>query len=65
MMEITFTTKEESKHQQEATFLALSQHERFLSFVALSKAINKLYPAKKEANKNNFVVDLSTVQKHA
>jgi hypothetical protein len=64
-MEIAFRTKEESKREQEAAFLALSPHERFLSFVALSKAVNKLYPAKHKVNNKHFVVDLSKMQHRA
>ncbi len=64
-MEITFTTKTESKREQEEAFLALKPHERFLNFVALSKAINKLYPVQKEKNKKNFIIDLSKPQKGA
>lgn len=58
-MEIAYTTKEESKREQEAAFLALTPHERFLNFIALSKAINKLYPPSKATNNENFVIDLS------
>jgi hypothetical protein len=58
-MKIAFTTKLESKHQQEEAFLALSPHERFLNFIALSKAIKKLYPSQEETDNDNFVIDLS------
>lgn len=46
-MKIAFTTKLESKHQQEEAFLALS------------KAIKKLYPSQEETDNDNFVIDLS------
>ena len=64
-MKVTFTTKEESKKLQEAEFLALTPHERFLNFIALSKAIAKLYPKKEEEDTGNFVIDLSNKKRNA
>ncbi|WP_201739464.1 hypothetical protein [Dokdonia sinensis] len=54
-MEVTFTTKEESNKLQEKAFLALSPSERFLAFLNLSIAIQRLHPTEFDP-KENFVL---------
>jgi len=60
-MEIKFQTKEESKQQQREAFLKLSGGERFMRFLELSRAINRIMPVKdrvsfEERNKGNFLM---------
>jgi len=47
-MEIKFQTKADSKQQQRQAFLKLSVTERFLRFLELSGAINRIVPIKKQ-----------------
>jgi len=56
-MEIRFLTKEESNNLRQEEFLKLSPAERFMSFLTLSRRINK-YPTKATVDrmKNNFVL---------
>jgi hypothetical protein len=60
-MEIKFQTNEESKQQQREAFLELSGSERFMRFLELSRAINRIMPIKdkvsfEERNKGNFLM---------
>ena len=60
-MQIRFQTKEESKRQQREAFLKLSGAERFMRFLELSRAINRIMPVKdrvsfEERNKGNFLM---------
>ncbi len=55
-MEISFTTKEESKKIAREEFLALSPMERFWTFVRLSYYHNILYGVPKDRHKNSFVI---------
>jgi len=60
-MQVTFQTKSESKRQQQKAFLKLSGGERFMNFLELSRAINRLFPVKnkvsfEERNKGNFLL---------
>lgn len=60
-MEIKFQTKAESKQQQQEAFLKLSGAERFMQFLALSRAINRIMPVKsklsfEERYKGNFLM---------
>jgi hypothetical protein len=57
-VEIRFTTKEQSKHEQEQAFLKLSPHERFLAFVRLSNLILKLPTRKPKEESKNLVLSL-------
>jgi hypothetical protein len=57
-MQITYTTKEESKAAQQEAFLKLSGYERVVSFVRLSEKILSTFSSNKPAEeKNNFVLD--------
>lgn len=61
MMQIHFRSKEESKKQQEEDFLSLSGAERFLKFLELSRAINRIMPVREkisfeERYKGNFLL---------
>ena len=57
-MGIRFMTKEESNQLRLEEFLRLSPPERFMSFLKLSRRIQK-FPAKaaSEPNQNNFVLE--------
>jgi hypothetical protein len=60
-MQIRFQSKEESKRQQREAFLKLSGAERFMQFLALSRAINRVMPIKnklsfEELYKGNFLM---------
>lgn len=60
-MQIRFQSKEESKRQQQEAFLKLSGAERFIHFLALSRAINRIMPVKnrmsfEERYKGNFLM---------
>jgi len=55
-MQISFTTKEESKRAQEQAFLALSPAQRFISFLKLMKAVNNFHTRKREES-TNFVIE--------
>ena len=60
-MQIRFQSKEESKRQQREAFLKLSGAERFMRFLELSRAINRIMPVKnkmsfEERNKGNFLM---------
>lgn len=57
-MQITYTTKEESKAAQQEAFLKLSGYERVASFIRLSKSIQAIFPSNvPERQTNNFVID--------
>lgn len=63
-MQITYTTKEESKAAQHEAFLKLSGYERVVSFVRLSKSIQAIFPSNvPERQTNNFVIDSSLKRK--
>ncbi|MFY7729986.1 MAG: hypothetical protein ACOVRN_10750 [Flavobacterium sp.] len=63
-MQITYTTKEESKAAQQEAFLKLSGYERVASFVRLSKSIQAIFPSNvPERQTNNFVIDSSLKRK--
>ena len=62
-MQIKFTTKEESKKEQEAAFLKLSKSERFLLFLKLSKILNQMSTKRVYDFKNNFVIDFTEIKK--
>ena len=62
-MEIKFTTKEESKKEQEAEFLKLSKSERFILFLKLSKIFNQMSTKRVYDFKNNFVIDFTNNDK--
>ena len=60
-MEVKFQTKAESKKQQQEEFLKLSGGERFMRFLELSRAINRIMPVKnrksfEERYKGNFLM---------
>lgn len=55
-MEINFQTKEESNKKQLEEFLSLSNSERVMRFLTLSRKINKFPRKKIEEKKNNFVI---------
>lgn len=60
-MKVKFQTKEESKQQQREAFLKLSGAERFMRFLDLSRAINRIMPVKNKMsfegpNKGNFLM---------
>lgn len=55
-MEVRFTTKEESKFEQERAFLRLSSEERLREFFRLSNLILKLPATASKDIKNNFVI---------
>lgn len=59
-MQVSFTTKEESKAAQQEAFLKLSGYERFVAFVRLSEQILSTFPSSaKEDDKGNFIIDAS------
>lgn len=60
-MQVTFQTKAESKRQQQEAFLNLTGGERFMNFLELSRAINRLFPVKnkvsfEERYEDNFLL---------
>lgn len=60
-MQIKFQTKAESKRKQQEAFLKLTGAERFMQFLALSRAINRVMPVKnrlsfEERYKGNFLM---------
>ena len=55
-MEIRFTTKEQSKFEQEQAFLSLSSEDRLREFFRLSNLILKLPTTTPKDTKNNFVL---------
>lgn len=57
-MEISFTTKEESKRLQEKAFLKLSPEERFKKFIQLSIFMNGFKTEKPEEGKGNFIIQI-------
>lgn len=58
-MEIKFTTKEESKKEQQEAFLKLSKSERFLLFLKLSKMFNQMSTKHIYDFKNNYIIDFT------
>ena len=58
-MQIKFTTKEESKKEQQEAFLKLSKSDRFLLFLKLSKMFNQMSTKHIYDLKNNFVIDFT------
>ena len=58
-MQIKFTTKEESKKEQQEAFLKLSKSERFLLFLKLSKMFNQISTKHIYDFKNNFIIDFT------
>lgn len=56
-MEINFTTKEESKRQQEAEFLALSGAERVFAFFRLCYEMRDFPSEVSPDKKNNFIIE--------
>jgi len=62
-MQIKFTTKEQSKLEQEAAFLKLSKSDRFLLFLKLSKIFNQMSTKRVYDFKNNFVIDFTKINK--
>jgi hypothetical protein len=63
-MEISFTTKEESKAVQQEAFLQLSGGERVMRFIKLSETILRMFPPSIPTEKsNNFVIDASMKRK--
>ena len=57
-MEIKFTSKEESKRNQELEFLALSPTERVLRFFQLSQQINLFPTSAPKKNSSNFIIEI-------
>jgi hypothetical protein len=57
-MEISFTTKEESKKAQEEAFLALSPSERVQSFFKLMQAMSKFPTKAPKEDNGNFVIEI-------
>jgi len=55
-MTIKFRTKEESNHEQEAEFLALTPHERVLRFFELVRQVNRFKTINQDEKKDNFVI---------
>ncbi len=55
-MKITFTTKKESKQQQQDNFLKLSKKERFYAFLRLSERISKFPTKAKKKKSDNFII---------
>ncbi len=62
-MEISFTTKEESKRLQEEAFLKLSPEERFKKFIQLSIFMNGFKTEKTEEDKGNFIIQIPQKKK--
>lgn len=59
-MEISFTTKEESKAKQEADFLKLTPTERVYSFFRMMEAMKKFPTKAEDEKKDNFVIVINT-----
>jgi len=57
-MEIKFTSKEESKRNQELEFLALSPTERVLRFFQLSQQINLFPTSAPKKDTSNFIIEI-------
>ena len=57
-MEIKFTSKEESKRNQELEFLALSPTERVLRFFQLSQQINLFPTTAPKKDTSNFIIEI-------
>jgi hypothetical protein len=57
-MDISFTTKEESKRLQEVAFLKLSPEERVRAFIKLSIFMNGFKTEKPKEDKGNFVIQI-------
>ncbi len=59
MKKVFLGTKEENNAMREQEFLALSPHERFLSFLKMCEEYARLYPLKEHPNrkKNNFILE--------
>jgi len=55
-MKITYTTKEESKLEQQQAFLALKPVERFYRFLLLMEKSNWLNTKNKTINNQNFEI---------
>ena len=53
---ISYTTKEQTRAEDEAAFLALSPSERVVSFLKLCEVM-KRFQTTSEANSSNFVVE--------
>jgi hypothetical protein len=62
-MQISFTTKEESKAAQQEAFLKLSGAERVMSFVRLSKKMRAFQSSAPERGKDNFWIDFTKQEK--
>lgn len=62
-MQIKFTSKEESKKEQQEAFLKLSKSDRFLLFLKLSKIFNQMSTKRVYDFKNNFVIDFTNNDK--
>ena len=58
-MQIKFTSKEESKKEQQEAFFKLSKSDRFLLFLKLSKIFNQMSTKRVYDFKNNFVIDFT------
>ena len=58
-MQIKFTSKEESKKEQQEAFLKLSKSERFLLFLKLSKMFNQMSTKHIYDFKNNYIIDFT------
>lgn len=58
-MQIKFTSKEESKKEQQEAFLKLSKSERFLLFLKLSMMFNQMSTKHIYDFKNNFIIDFT------
>ncbi|MCC4211826.1 hypothetical protein [Leeuwenhoekiella parthenopeia] len=57
-MNITFTTKSESKASQEQAFLKLSPSQRFYAFLKLCSDVNQ-FPVsrRRQPNPSNFILE--------
>ena len=57
-MQVSFTTKEESKRKQEEEFLALTPSERVMAFFKLSREILRKFPTQaKDKTKGNLILE--------
>lgn len=54
--QISYTTKQQARSEDEAAFLALSPSERFRSFVKLMEAMKGFHTVSEE-NSGNFVLE--------
>lgn len=59
-MEIKYGSKEESKAEQEARFLALSPAERFYAFLKLMEQMKNVPTKAKPEEKDNFRIEIKT-----